>query len=57
MTYCHQLWSEEPLLGQGHAGVTQGQPEVKLLRNPLFPTNLITRTADAALEHMKLQVV
>ena len=29
---------------KGHAGVTQGQPEVKLLGNPQWPTNLETTT-------------
>ena len=42
--YAHQIWSEEPvskmlLVAAGvksHARVSQGQPEVKLLRNPLY---------------------
>ena len=30
---------------KGHAGVSQGQPEVKLLRNAIWPPNLVKNTA------------
>ena len=34
------------LLGsKGHAGVSQGQPEVKLLRNAIWPPKLVKNTA------------
>ena len=29
---------------KGNAGVSQGQPDVKLLGNPQWPPNLVTRT-------------
>ena len=31
---------------KGHTGVTQSQPEVKLLRNELWPQNLVGRTLE-----------
>ena len=40
------------LLGvRGHAGVSQGQPEVKLLRNAVWPPNLVGRTLDQSVTH------
>ena len=58
MPYGHQIWWEEPLTRaqciagvKGHAGVSQGQPEVKFLRNALWPPNLVERTPDQSAMH------
>ena len=36
---------------KGHAGVSQGQPEVKLLRNAVWPPNLVGRILDQSVTH------
>ena len=36
---------------KGHAGVSQGQPEVKFLTNVLWPPNLVERTPDQSVMH------
>ena len=36
---------------RGHAGVSQGQPEVKFFRNALWPPNLAERTPDQSVMH------
>ena len=36
---------------QGHAGISRGQPEVKLLRNALWLPNFIIRTSDQSIIH------
>ena len=36
---------------KGHAGVSWGQPEVKLLRNALWQPNLVGRTLDRRVVH------
>ena len=53
MSYGFQIWYEEPLTRakgiagiKGHAVVSQGQPQVKLLGNPQLPSHLVTRTPD-----------
>ena len=58
MPYGHQIWWEEPLTRaqciagvKGHAGVSQGQPEVKLLSNAVWPPNLERRTLDQSVTH------
>ena len=58
MTLGYQFWWEEPLtrvqcIGgvQGHAGVSWGQPEVKVLRNALRPPNWVGRTLDQSILH------
>ena len=49
MPYGHQIQPKEPLRVKynagvkGHIGVIQGQPEFKLLRNTLWPLNLLRR--------------
>ena len=47
MPYGHQIWWEEPMTRayciagvKGHAWVSQGQPEIKFLRNALWPPNI-----------------
>ena len=58
MPYGHQIWWEECLTRaqciagvKGHAGVSQGQPEAKLLRNAIWPQNLVGRTLDQSVTH------
>ena len=58
MPYGHQIWREEPLTRaqciagvKGHAGVSQGQPEIKLLRSAVWPPNLVERTLDQSVTH------
>ena len=58
MYYGYQIWLEQPLTRaqciaevKGHVGVSQGQPEVKLLWNPKWPPNLVTRTPDQGIIH------
>ena len=53
MPYGYQIWLEESLTRElcttgvkGHAGVIQGQPGVKLLRNALWPPHLMGRIPD-----------
>ena len=36
---------------KGHAGVSQGHPEVKWLRNAAWPPNLVERTPDQHVTH------
>ena len=58
MPYGQQIWLEEPLTKvlcidgvKGHVGVNRGQPGVKLLRNALWPPNLVGRTLDRSAVH------
>ena len=58
MPYGHQIWWGKPLTKasciaevKGHAGVSQGQPEVKFFRNALWPPNLAGRTPDQSVMH------
>ena len=58
MPYGHQIWWEEPLSEcnafarvKGLAGVSQGQPEVKLRRNDVWPPNFVGRTPDQSVTH------
>ena len=51
--YGSHIWSEEPLtrvehnaVVKGHIGVIKSQPEVKLVRNTLWPPNLVRKTPD-----------
>ena len=38
---------------KGHAGVSKGQPKVKLLRNAVWPLNLVGRTPDQSVTHCR----
>ena len=58
MPYGHQIWWGEFLTKvkciagvKGHTGVSKGQPEVKLLRNAVWPPNLVGRTPDQRVTH------
>ena len=58
MPYSHQIWWEEsPTRAcftagvKGHVGVSQGQPEVKFLKNVLWPPNLVEKTPDQSVVH------
>ena len=49
-------WPEHSaLLGQRSSGVIWGQPGVKLLRNALWPPNLVERTPDHSVMHCWVQ--
>ena len=58
MPYGHQIWWEEPMTRayciagvKGHAWVSQGQPEIKFLRNALWPPNICRKDPDQSVMH------
>ena len=58
MPYGHHIWWEEPLTEvkciprvKDHVGVYRGQTGVKLLRNALWPSNMVGRALDRSAVH------